>query len=97
LLITGDVGSGKTTICRKVISDLHSGIYKVFYVSLTTGNVVERHFFNHLRIGLDMLAISATQMPGFSKTGERSKKRESVFSKLKKFFQRFFDISKKEL
>lgn len=40
-LITGDVGSGKTTICRKVVSDLHSGIYKVFYVSLTTGNVMD--------------------------------------------------------
>lgn len=40
-LITGDVGSGKTTICRKVITDLHSGLYKVFYVSLTTGNVMD--------------------------------------------------------
>ena len=40
-LITGDVGSGKTTICRKVISELHSGLYKIFYVSLTTGNVMD--------------------------------------------------------
>lgn len=40
-LITGDVGSGKTTICRKVISELHSGLYKVFYVCLTTGNVMD--------------------------------------------------------
>ncbi len=31
-LITGDVGSGKTTICRKVISEFHTGLYKVFYV-----------------------------------------------------------------
>jgi len=29
----------------------------------------------------------------FSKTGERTKKRESVLSKLSKFFERFFDIS----
>jgi len=40
-LVTGDVGSGKTTICRKVVSNLHSGLYKVFYVSLTTGNVMD--------------------------------------------------------
>lgn len=40
-LVTGDVGSGKTTICRKVISDLNPGLNKVFYVTLTTGNVMD--------------------------------------------------------
>jgi len=40
-LVTGDVGCGKTTICRKVVSELHSGLYKIFYVSLTTGNVMD--------------------------------------------------------
>jgi len=33
----------------------------------------------------------------FSKTGERTKKRESVLDKLTNFFDRFFDISKREL
>lgn len=40
-LITGEVGSGKTSICRKVASSLHSGLYRVFYVPLTTGNVMD--------------------------------------------------------
>jgi general secretion pathway protein A len=38
-LITGEVGSGKTTICRKVASALHSGLYRVFYLPLFTGNL----------------------------------------------------------
>ena len=42
-LITGEVGSGKTSICRKVSSSLHAGLYKVFYVSLTTGNVTDTY------------------------------------------------------
>ena len=52
-------------------------------------------------VGITSTGTAITQIlppvSRFSKTGERSKKRESVFSKLKKFFQRFFDISKKEL
>lgn len=40
-LITGEVGSGKTSICRKVATSLNSGLYRVFYVPLTTGNVTD--------------------------------------------------------
>lgn len=40
-LITGEVGSGKTCICRKVATSLNSGLYRVFYVPLTTGNVTD--------------------------------------------------------
>jgi type II secretory pathway predicted ATPase ExeA len=40
-LITGESGSGKTTICRKVASALHSGSYRVFYVPNSTGNVMD--------------------------------------------------------
>ena len=40
-LVTGEVGSGKTCICRKVASSLHAGLHKVFYVSLTTGTVAD--------------------------------------------------------
>jgi len=42
-LVTGEVGSGKTCICRKVSSSLHAGLYKVFYVTLTTGNVTDTY------------------------------------------------------
>ncbi len=40
-LVTGDVGSGKTTVCRKVATSLHGGLYRVFYVPNSTGNVMD--------------------------------------------------------
>jgi general secretion pathway protein A len=40
-LVTGDSGSGKTTTCRSAVADLHSGLYRVLYVSMTTGNVMD--------------------------------------------------------
>lgn len=40
-LITGDAGSGKTTICRKVAASLHTGLYRVYYVPNSTGNVMD--------------------------------------------------------
>ncbi len=42
-LVTGEVGSGKTTLCRKVSSSLHAGLYRVFYVPLSTGNVMDMY------------------------------------------------------
>lgn len=40
-LVTGDSGSGKTSGCRKVVAALHSGLYRVVYVALSTGNVMD--------------------------------------------------------
>lgn len=40
-LITGDSGSGKTTAVRKVVTELHSGLYRVIYVPLSTGNAMD--------------------------------------------------------
>mgnify|MGYP001189177143 CR=1 FL=1 len=40
-LVTGEVGSGKTTSTRRVVASLHSGRYRVFCVQLTTGNVMD--------------------------------------------------------
>ena len=40
-LMTGEVGSGKTTVCRHVTAALHPGLYRVGYVCLTTGNVLD--------------------------------------------------------
>lgn len=42
-LVTGEVGSGKTTVCRKLTSSLHAGLYRVFYVPLSTGNVMDMY------------------------------------------------------
>jgi type II secretory pathway predicted ATPase ExeA len=40
-LVTGDAGSGKTCGARRVLAQLHSALYRVFYVCLTTGNVLD--------------------------------------------------------
>ena len=41
VLVTGPTGSGKTTTCRHLVAGLHSGLYRVLYVSMTTGNVMD--------------------------------------------------------
>ncbi len=40
-LVTGDSGSGKTTTCRRLVAGLHTGLHRVLYVSMTTGNVMD--------------------------------------------------------
>ena len=40
-LVTGESGSGKTCACRKVVTALHAGLYRVVYVSLSTGNLMD--------------------------------------------------------
>jgi type II secretory pathway predicted ATPase ExeA len=52
-LVTGEVGSGKTTLCRKVTSALHSGLYRVLYVPLTTGNVMDLYKCIAWELGLE--------------------------------------------
>ncbi|MDJ0872844.1 MAG: AAA family ATPase [Gammaproteobacteria bacterium] len=42
-LVTGEAGSGKTTVCRQLTSSLHTGLYRVFYVPLSTGNVMDMY------------------------------------------------------
>ncbi len=42
-LFTGEAGSGKTTVCRKVASSLHPGLYRLFYVPLSTGSVMDMY------------------------------------------------------
>jgi len=40
-LVTGDSGSGKTSGARKVVAALNAGLYRVTYVALSTGNVMD--------------------------------------------------------
>ena len=40
-LVTGDSGSGKTCCCRKVLHALHASLYRMLYVCLSTGNVMD--------------------------------------------------------
>ena len=34
-MLTGEVGSGKTTVCRHLADQLHPGLYRVHYVSVS--------------------------------------------------------------
>jgi len=40
-LVTGEPGSGKTTVIRTVTDALHAGLWRVLYVPLSTGNVMD--------------------------------------------------------
>jgi type II secretory pathway predicted ATPase ExeA len=42
-LLTGEVGSGKTTACRQFAASLHAGLYRLLYVTLSTGNVMDMY------------------------------------------------------
>ena len=42
-LLTGEAGSGKTTVCRQVAAELHAGLFRVRYVSLSTGSVLDTY------------------------------------------------------
>lgn len=59
-LITGEVGSGKTTVCRHVTASLHPGQYRVYYVSLSTGNVLDMYKAIAWQLGLPTERSRAT-------------------------------------
>jgi type II secretory pathway predicted ATPase ExeA len=42
-LVTGEAGCGKTTVCRRIVAALHPGLYRVFYVPLSTGHVMDMY------------------------------------------------------
>ena len=42
-LLTGEAGCGKTTVCRKAVGSLHTGLFRVCYVSLSTGSVLDTY------------------------------------------------------
>ena len=51
-LVTGEVGSGKTTVCRQLASTLHPGLHRLFYVPLSTGNVMDMYKAIAWQLGL---------------------------------------------
>ena len=51
-LITGEVGSGKTTVCRQLSAALHPGLYRLCYVPLSTGNVLDMYKAIAWQLGL---------------------------------------------
>ena len=52
-LLCGEPGTGKTTLCRQVVSRLHSGLYRVCYVTLSTGSVLDTYNIIADALGLE--------------------------------------------
>ena len=42
-LLTGEAGSGKTTLCRQTAAQLHPNRHRVCYVALSTGSVLDSY------------------------------------------------------
>jgi type II secretory pathway predicted ATPase ExeA len=51
-LLTGEPGCGKTTVCRHLGSTLHPGLHRLFYVPLSTGNVMDMYKAIAWQLGL---------------------------------------------
>lgn len=51
-LVTGEVGSGKTSVCRQLAATLHPGLHRLFYVPLSTGNVMDMYKAIAWQLGL---------------------------------------------
>lgn len=60
--ITGDVGSGKSTALRYAASSLHPSEYKVFYVTATTGSIIELYRQIVEELGVEKTSISRAIM-----------------------------------
>ncbi len=58
-LLTGESGCGKTTVCRRVTSSLNPGLFKVLYVSLSTGSVMDTLQSIAWELGLDTVRTRA--------------------------------------
>ena len=52
-LLTGEPGCGKTSACRRLTDTLHPGLYRVAYVRLTTGTVIDTYQAIGWALGLD--------------------------------------------
>ena len=59
-LLTGEAGSGKTTVCRQVAAGLHTGLFRVCYVSLSTGSVLDTYNVIASEFGLPAFTGRAT-------------------------------------
>ena len=59
-LLTGEAGCGKTTVCRHTADGLHAGLYRVCYLSLTTGSVLDTYNTIAGEFGLSTFTSRAT-------------------------------------
>ena len=53
-LITGEIGSGKSTALRYVIGGFHPSEYKIIYITATSGSILELYRQILSELGIDM-------------------------------------------
>lgn len=61
-LVTGDIGSGKSTSLRYAADNLHPSAYKVFYVTATSGPILELYRQITAEMGIDRSSNSKALM-----------------------------------
>lgn len=66
-LVTGDIGSGKSTALRYAADSLHPSEYRVFYVTATTGPILELYQQIATEMSIGILGRSKALMTGFIK------------------------------
>ena len=66
-LITGDIGSGKSTTIRYLLSRLHPSEYKLIYVTATTGSILELYRLIMAELGMKLAGMSRAVMTSLIK------------------------------
>jgi type II secretory pathway predicted ATPase ExeA len=61
-LLTGDIGSGKSTALRYVIGGLHPARYKVIYITATSGSIIELYRQICQEMSIDLASNSKAVM-----------------------------------
>ncbi len=61
-LITGEIGAGKSTAIRYLLTRLHPSEYKVIYVTATTGSILELYRLIQGELGLKPAGMSRAAM-----------------------------------
>ena len=61
-LITGEIGAGKSTAVRYLLSRLHPSEYKVIYVTATSGSILELYRLIMAQLGMAPSGISRAVM-----------------------------------
>ncbi len=66
-LVTGEIGSGKSTTIRYLASTLHPSEYRLVYVTATSGSILELYRLIMAELGMNLSGMSRAVMTGHIK------------------------------
>lgn len=67
-LITGEIGSGKSTAIRFLLGSLHPSEYQLIYVTASSGSILELYRLILAQLGIKLAGMSRAVMTGLIKT-----------------------------